>query len=775
MALEIFRLVGSVFVDTDAADKSLKKTDKDAESFGTKLVNVGKKAGQFALAVGAAAVAAGTAIVGVTEATREYRTEQGKLQTAFETQNFSAEAARKTYEELNGILGDSGQAVEASNHLAMLADNEQELAQWTDICTGVFATFGDSLPIEGLTEAANETARCGQLTGPLTDAINWAAKAGETFGVTLKENTKENEAWNKAVQEATSAEDFFNLALQECSTEQERQALITKTLNGLYDEAAEKYKEVNADVIAANKAQDRLNKSMAAVGKALEPFVTKGKELVGKVLEKAVPHIEKLANETLPWLTDKMARLKSKLENAGDYIVGTFQPALDNMREMFDRVKDAVQPYIDQIADYIKSGQGSTDVTNALKDALDAVASAAEWVTEKIILFSDWCAEHPKTVETITLLIGSFAVAWGLVNTAVSIWSGVATVATAATTAFQGAIAFLTSPITIAVAIIGALIAVGVLLWQNWDVIKAKAAELWQAITEEFQQIKDAVTTKVTELKDEAITKFNELRDGVVQWVENLRSKAAEKFSSLKSSVSLAVSQAKEAVVSTFKNMYDSVSEKVTNIYTKVRDKFNEAKQTASDAFQSMQDAVAEKATAIYDKVKEKFDAVKTAISDAITGAKNKVAEIIEQIKNLFNIDLKLNIKLPHITVDGGEAPWGIGGAGRLPSFNVSWWKKAMDKAMVLTEPTIFGYQDGSFLGGGEAGNEVIVGEAHLLNLISKVMAAQTAAQNESIIGLLSAILEAIVGGNDDLLRALLSGQRGISERDFARLVRQYA
>ena len=154
MALEIFRLVGSVFVDTKDAEESLKKTDKSAEGFGSKLLSVGKTAGKFALGVGKAAVAAGGAVIAMTEATRDYRTEQDKLQTAFESQNFTMDEARRTYEELNGVLGDSGQAVEAANHLAQLATNEKDLATWTDICTGVFATFGDSLPIEGLTEAA---------------------------------------------------------------------------------------------------------------------------------------------------------------------------------------------------------------------------------------------------------------------------------------------------------------------------------------------------------------------------------------------------------------------------------------------------------------------------------------------------------------------------------------------------------------------------------------------------------------------------------------------
>lgn len=99
-----------------------------------------------------------TALVGVIEGTEEYRINQGKLNTAFEASGMSASYASSTYKGLYRVLGDDGQAVEASVHLAKLTDNAYELGQWTDICTGVYATFGDSLPIESLTEAANETA-----------------------------------------------------------------------------------------------------------------------------------------------------------------------------------------------------------------------------------------------------------------------------------------------------------------------------------------------------------------------------------------------------------------------------------------------------------------------------------------------------------------------------------------------------------------------------------------------------------------------------------------
>lgn len=149
----------------------------------------------------------------------------GKLDTAFVTNGHSSEAAKRTYSDLNSVLGDSGQAVEAANHLALLTNNEQDLQTWTDICTGVYATFGASLPIEGLTEAANETAKVGEVTGPLADALNWA-------GI---------------------SEDSFNDKLAACSNEQERQKLIMETLNGTYSKASEQYKKTNKDVIAAEK------------------------------------------------------------------------------------------------------------------------------------------------------------------------------------------------------------------------------------------------------------------------------------------------------------------------------------------------------------------------------------------------------------------------------------------------------------------------------------------------------------------------------------------
>ena len=452
MALEIFRLVGSVFVDTDAADKSLKKTDKNAEGFGKKLVTLGKNAGKFALGVVGAAAAAGAGIVALTESTREYRTEQGKLQAAFQTQNFTAEEARETYEALNGVLGDSGQAVEAANHLAQLCDNEKELSTWTDICTGIYATFGDSLPIEGLTEAANETAKVGTLTGGLADALNWA-------GVNEEE---------------------FQAKLDACNGEQERQALITETLNGLYSEAAGKYKEINAEVIAANEAQDKLNNAMAAVGGALEPFVTKGKELTAEVLEKLTPALEWLGTTALPWVSNGVSAVVKWLTD----LIGkfgesglTFDSVMTTIRSVFDKTMEVLKVIWDTVGkpiwDLIKQNVGLVagyfadkmpeiqdfvdrcfreigaiwrrDLQPALKAVGDFItnvlAPAFEWVFENVITpvadnaFSGivelWDKSLKPTLKGICTFIenvfsGDFLNAWRGITEALSgIWDGI--------------------------------------------------------------------------------------------------------------------------------------------------------------------------------------------------------------------------------------------------------------------------------------------------------------------------------------------------------------
>ena len=288
--MELFKLFGTIAVENEEANRAIAETASNAEEGSAKTSNafqkIGNVAGTIVKGIATAGAALGGAWIAAIESTREYRTEMGKLDTAFQVAGHSSESAKQTYSELNAVLGDSGQATEAAQHLALLADNEKELQTWTNICTGVYATFGESLPIESLAEAANETAKTGILTGGLTDALNWA-------GI---------------------SEEKFQEKLDACSNEQERQKLIMDTLNGTYSKASEQYKETNKDVMDAQKAQEKLTDAFAQLGAVGEPILTAIKNKVAEMVSVAAPKLQSFVDkikDVKKWIKDNQSTINN--------------------------------------------------------------------------------------------------------------------------------------------------------------------------------------------------------------------------------------------------------------------------------------------------------------------------------------------------------------------------------------------------------------------------------------------------------------------------------
>lgn len=242
------------------------KAGANIESFGDKMKGV---------LAGISVAALAASINELVSVTNEFQEDMGKLSVAAQQNNVSTEAANGAYRDMVGILGETDQSVEAVNHLfALCGDNTKSLSDWTNIASGVYATFGDSLPLEGLTEAANETAKVGQVTGPLADAINWASEAAVQQGVALSGNQAAVDAYSSALASGATQEDAFNAALAACSTEQERAQLITDTLSGVYAEAGAQYQQTNADVIAYRQSQSDLTAAMSSLGQTFMPIVT---------------------------------------------------------------------------------------------------------------------------------------------------------------------------------------------------------------------------------------------------------------------------------------------------------------------------------------------------------------------------------------------------------------------------------------------------------------------------------------------------------------------
>lgn len=285
---------GKVVIDIESNDsdleKDLKDVEKSAQKAGDGMEDLGDGAKEAEKGLDAVDVAAGNfvadglsnliasvgdavaSLVALADETREYREDMAKLDAAFKTAGHTTDTAGKAYEDFYAILGESDRSVEAVNHLAELTKNEKEVAKWSTIAAGVTAKFGDSLPIEGLTEAANETAKVGKVTGPLADALNWA-------GI---------------------SEDAFNEKLEKCNSEQERATLITETLNEKYQAAADEYNELTGQTQAARRATSDMEKAQANMGAAIEPVTAAWTRLKADALEALVPVVQKVVG----WLND---------------------------------------------------------------------------------------------------------------------------------------------------------------------------------------------------------------------------------------------------------------------------------------------------------------------------------------------------------------------------------------------------------------------------------------------------------------------------------------
>lgn len=234
-----------------------------------------------------------------------------------------------------------------------------------------------------------------------------------------------------------------------------------------------------------------------------------------------------------------------------------------------------------------------------------------------------------------------------------------------------------------------------------WNLIKAAVTAVVTGmkivITTVFNAIKTIITTAVTAYVTMVRTQFNIMKTVVTTVVNAIRSIVTSVFNSLKGRVSSAWNAIKSAIV----NPINAAKNAVSNVVNAIRSK-------VSGAF-----------SGISSRVRSAFNAVKEAITSPIQKAWDLVQSAISKIKGLFPIRLgKIfsGIKLPHFSISGGTAPWGIGGKGTKPSISIDWYKKAMNSPYMFSSPTLFG--------AGEAGDEILYGRNSLMKDIASAVAA---------------------------------------------------
>ena len=570
-----------------------KKSSKALKAVGTAFKATGKVIGTAMKAVGAALIAGAAAVVGLSESTREYRQEQAKLVTAFEAAGASADTAKETYNDLYRVLGDSAQATEAANHLAQLTTNQQELGEWTNICQGVYATFGDSLPIESLTEAANETAKTGEVTGALADALNWA-------GI---------------------SEEDFNAQLLACNDEAEREKLIRETLNGVYDEAAQGYEKNAESILASNEATAALTAALADLGATVEPIVTLLKEGLAGGLTAITPALTMVADglkDILNGVDGGAEKMTEGISNLFETLLSKITQSLpmivsigvDIITALIDGLLGQLPAIISALTDII------AEIVNALPTIIQAIVDALPSIIESLM---------ESLVELIPVLIT------GITDIFVILAKNFSKIITPIIDALPDII----------IAIVEALVEN---LPDIIDGLIALILGIVDAAPKIIQGLIDALPTVISLLIQALLNNLPKIIAGLIKVVFGVVKSLPQIFKSLIS-----------GVVNVLKGIWDGLGKVFGNVGNWFKEKFSGAANGIKNAFASIGSffsGIWNKIKSIFSKVGSTIgNAVSSAFKNAINWVLSKAIGLINGFIGMINGAIGIINKIPGVNI----------------------------------------------------------------------------------------------------------------------------
>ena len=255
-------------------------------------------------AVVAGLKATSDAIIGIVDETEEYRKIMGTLETSSQAAGYTAEQTAESYEYLYGVLGDTQTAATTVANLQAIGLAQGDLRGMIDSVIGAWATYGDSIPIDGLAESVNETIQAGQVTGTFADVLNWA-------GV---------------------SEDEFNAKLAAANDSAERaQIVLNQLANQGLPETAKAWRDANEDVVAYNESQMKLDEAMGQLGETLAPVAAGLKDVFAEGVYAAADAVAWLIEKiqtAINWLKDLNDRI-SNSEEWKEFTTGEHTPSSD--------------------------------------------------------------------------------------------------------------------------------------------------------------------------------------------------------------------------------------------------------------------------------------------------------------------------------------------------------------------------------------------------------------------------------------------------------------
>ena len=557
-----------------------------------------------------------------------------------------------------------------------------------------------------------------------------------------------------------------------------------------------------------DKLNDVWSKLVDAFDKVRDGF-SKVSEFAGKLWENCQPLVSLIRDNLLTafdGLKEPLSNIKDAFNDLAPILGGVLAGAVGTAIGLFNGIISAASGVAEMVAGVIDifvgfvqaivayftgSEELMTDAANNIVDGVigvfgglwDGVVGFLTGFVDGVVEFFhglwDTLVGHSIVPDTIDGIVNCFGELWGKVSKFVKDFcSNVTSIFTKLWESVkQAAQKFLDTAKSV---ISSGLDKIKTVFTTAWNAIKNTVSTYLDAIknviTTVWNNIKNIVSTVIDSVKNVINTAWNAIKTIITNVMSAISNAIKGNWEGVRDSISNIINAIKSVISSVWNGIKSVISSVMDGIKNTISSVWNGIKSTISSAVDGVKSVISSGLNGALSNVSNILGNIKTKFSSIFENCKTIVKDAVTALKNALNFSWSLpKLSLPHISVKGGVAPYGIGGKGSLPSFSISWYKKAYDNAMILNKPTIFGYSaaSGKFLGGGDGnGNEIVAGESYLMGLISHAVDSK----NEKIVSLLSALLEATVDGNTEMAHALMADRTfAVGEREFARLVRTYA
>ena len=544
----------------------------------------------------------------------------------------------------------------------------------------------------------------------------------------------------------------------------------------------------SGDVDFLSSSLDGLKESLFGVEGAGNGLVNNVLKVIGNLFSNLSSIISEKMQSVIDNLPDTLSKLRTKaeefikndLDDVVDSIISYMNNNADMSVKLIDAISDAISDALDDLSNdpelaskmvsaivklTVSLYKNKQKISNALLGALiDIVSTALQDLPD--YLTSDWlggffsglgedCASFFSTSFTssngfgeegilgkfsnltdsiVTFWVEMHTNVWNLLKDAVDAWKDILSpltnwfsnlwdsIKSKVETIWNGIKTFLSTTFTAIYSLVQTIFnPVKEFFTVMWNNVKVVTTTVWEVLSTWLAYIFNVIKTKVE-------TVFNPIKTFIVNIFNSIKTTVTTIWNSISSTISTIINTIKTTISNVFNSIKSTVSSIWNSIKTAISGPLESVKSTVSSIVNSIKSTVTNVFNSLKSTVTSIFSSIKSAMTGPIESAKTTISNAISSIKSVFSgTTLKLNLKLPHISVSGGVSPYGIAGKGSLPKFSVSWYDKGYDEAQILKSATIFGITNGGqLLGGGESGNEVVVGEQHLLDMIAQTQRENT-------------------------------------------------